>query len=212
MVIHYVWIGGKPIPPKYINNYKICVSLNPTSQFKLWGDYECNTLLHEYNLLEYANSISFISKCNLLKYLILGKLGGIYTDFDIKWKISFNKILLQHGFPQSDLLLTIVGNSPFFINNQRIFLLDDPFIASKPNMLNQCVGYCLKRTKFKIDGDLYLNKGIKDLIPIEPVGPFGLTEWVYKNNINVSVFPQDSLLDNDGFYGNHEQKSSWKSA
>jgi hypothetical protein len=98
-----------------------------------------------------------------------------------------------------------------FINNNLVDLLDDPFIVSKPNILGACINYCKNRNKLKYDGDFFIkNKQLK-IHDLEPIGPFGLTEWIYFNNIKFSSFHQSMLLDKNGYFGKHEQKTIWKS-
>jgi hypothetical protein len=88
--------------------------------------------------------------------------------------------------------------------------MDDPFIIAKPNIMGRCVGYCKNRTNLKYDGELYEKKGEKKIHASEPFGPFGLTEWLQHDKINFSYFPQETLLDHDGFFGAHQQKGNWK--
>ena len=93
MNIHFIWIGGQQIPPKYIKNFNTCQQLNPQFLCRIWNTDQCIALLEMYGLVEYWSGLSFICKCNLLKYLILDKFGGIYSDLDITWKVPFKKIL-----------------------------------------------------------------------------------------------------------------------
>jgi hypothetical protein len=58
--------------------------------------------------------------------------------------------------------------------------------------------------------ELYKKTGRLETHRLEPFGPFGLTEWVKANNINFTHFPQETLLDHNGFLGVHHQKSTWK--
>jgi hypothetical protein len=211
MKVHYIWIGTEEIPFKYLDNFKKCTSLNPIFSFQIWKNHDCINILDEYGLSNYWLELTFICKCNLLKYLILHKFGGIYTDFDITWKISFTKILNDFNFGYNDLILTVLDNNPININNNLVDLLDDPFIVSKPNILGACINYCKNRNKLKYDGDFFIkNKQLK-IHDLEPIGPFGLTEWIYFNNIKFSSFHQSMLLDKNGYFGKHEQKTIWKS-
>jgi hypothetical protein len=199
MDIHYIWIGGE-IPANYIKNFQKCTRLNPSFNFKIWRNEDCLALIEEYGLAEVFTPLSFICKCNLIKYIVLHKFGGIYTDFDIEWKVPFFKIMNDFNFPNVDLILTQTSDP----------LFDDPFIISKPNIFGSCISYCKNRTNLKIDGELYKRTGeIKNYV-LEPFGPFGLTEWLQNRKIIFSYFPQETMLDNNGFFGNHYQKSDWK--
>ena len=84
MLVHYLWIGSDKVPYSYFNNINQCIKINPGFDFNVWDDQKCLDLLKEYEMVDYWNSLpTFISKCCMIRYLILDKFGGIYTDFDI---------------------------------------------------------------------------------------------------------------------------------
>jgi hypothetical protein len=195
--VHYIWIGGSEIPSPYLTNYERCLQLNSSFDFKIWRNEECLQLVEEYGLMEIFSSLSFICKYNLIKYLVLHKFGGIYTDFDIDWKVSFDEI--KDKYPNVDIILTHTLTP----------IIDDPFIISKPNIFGSLINYCKNRTELKHDGELYIETGKIEIHKSEPFGPFGLTEWI--KNMNYISFPQQSLLDGNGKYGIHFQKNNWKS-
>lgn len=209
MKVHFIWIGENEIPPIYINNYNKCFRLNYGYSFLIWKNNDCISLLKEYNLFDYWVGLSFICKCNLLKYLILDKFGGIYTDFDIDWKIPFNKIINDFGFPYKDIIITSIPRSYLTKNNQLTSLIDDPFIISKPGIFKSCIDYCINRTDLKKDGEYYFETGELRTHKLEPIGPFGLTEWLNQNDINYTHFSQETLLDHKGYFGSHAQKMTW---
>ena len=200
MDVNYIWIGGE-VPLHYMNNYNKCFKLNPQFSFNIWRNEDCLKLVSEFGLIEMFNSISFICKCNLLKYIVLHKFGGIYTDFDITWKQPFLKIMNDFNYPNVDIVLTSTNENT---------LMDDPFIISKPNIFGSCISYCRNRTQLKYDGEIYKKTGQLKTHELEPFGPFGLTEWLEHDKINYSYFSQQTLLDNKGFFGVHQQKSTWK--
>ena len=104
-MVHTIWLGSD-IPVRYHNNIKIHQQLNPGFNFMHWSDNDIIQLLDEYNLKNTYHSLSFMSKFNLAKYILLDKFGGIFTDLDIKWKKSFNQIMNDYNFNQVDLILT----------------------------------------------------------------------------------------------------------
>lgn len=201
MIVHTIWLGSD-IPVRYQVNIKTHQQLNPGFHFIHWSDNDVIKLLTEYNLIDLYNTLSFISKFNLAKYIVLDKFGGVFTDLDIKWKKPFTQIMNDYNFNQVDLILTHSAYPNFYINNELTVLLDDPFIISKQGILNRCIDYRLNRV-LRIDPTT--NKTHK----AEPIGPFLLTEWVYNNKIKVSVFNQENYLDWNGYYGNHEQLGLW---
>ena len=209
MLIHYIWIGSNSIPQEYLFNLEKCKQLNPHCEFKIWKDKDCLQLL--INDYEYWSSLpTLISKCGYLKYLILDKFGGIYSDFDIEWKVPFDAILKENK-TDNKLLLTFNPFASTIIDNKNIYLLDDPFIYSEPSVLGDCIQYCKSRTELKNDGDWYLKTGELRQHPLEPIGPFGLTEWVYYNDIDIDFFSQVGFIDQfQGKYGIHKQQTNWK--
>lgn len=202
-MIHTIWLGTD-IPVRYQQNINILRKLNPNYPHIHWQDRDLPKILKEYDIEEVHNSVNFISKFNLIKYTILDKYGGIYTDLDIKWKKSFDQIMYDHNFNTNniDIILTHSAYSNFYIDDKHYNLLDDPFIISKKGIMKDCIEYRNKRT-LRIDPDT------NQVHKAEPIGPFLLSEWAYKNNIRMSVFNQDRYLDGNGYYGNHEQLGLW---
>ena len=210
MNIHFIWIGGQQVPLKYINNFNTCQKLNPEFSCILWNNDQCLELLKENNLLEYWSTLSFICKCNLLKYLILDKFGGIYSDLDIIWKIPFVKILNNLGFNYFNAIFTVLNNNPINIRGTFFNLIDDPFIMCQKGILGKYIDYCKVRTNLKYDGDLYNTSGQLKIHKLEPVGPFSLTEWLYtESNIKFNLMDQSDLLNGRCLYGYHEQNTKW---
>jgi len=209
MFIHYIWIGEESIPPLYLLNAQKCAKLNYGYSFLIWRNIDCISLLKEYNLFDYWTTLSFVCQCNLLKYLVLDKFGGIYTDFDISWKIPFDKIINDFGFPHKDIILTSIPRS-YLTQDNVVPLIDDPFIISKPGLFKSCIDYCMSRTNLKNDGEYYFETGKLKTHKLEPIGPFGLTEWLNQQQINYVHFSQETLLDHNGYFGSHAQKMNWK--
>ena len=196
--VHYIWIGGSEIPSLYLANYQRCIQLNPSCNFLVWKNDECMKLVEEYGLMDVFTPLTFICKFNLIKYIVLHKFGGIYTDFDIEWKVPFGEIANKYNFPNVDIVLSSTLTP----------IIDDPFIITKPNIFGGLINYCKNRTELKYDGELYMETGKLEIHKSEPFGPFGLTEWI--KNMKYTSFPQQSLLDSNGRYGIHSQKSGWK--
>jgi hypothetical protein len=207
--LHFIWIGNRDIPNEYLNNYRHSIHLNYDYVHKLWDNKTTELLLNEYNLMQYFAELSFICKCNLLKYLILHKEGGAYSDLDIKWNRPIRKLL--NDFPPGiDILASIQTTGGMTIGDSLVSIVDDPFLVVKPNLMGQCISFCQNRTILMDDGDLYATKGVRQTHKLEPVGPFGLTEWITATKQNIAVFPQKDLLDHTGWYGVHAQKMNWK--
>jgi hypothetical protein len=210
LIVHYVWLGKNEVPQEYLKNFNSSLHINYEFYHKIWNDNNAEELLRKYNVLDYSSTLSFISKYNLIKYLILHEQGGIYSDFDIKWKVPFTKILQQYNFNQIDFLTTIQTTGMMHVEGIQVPILDDPFFVSKKNILGSCVTFCRSRTELIFDGELYNEKGILKHHSSEPIGPFGLTQWAAKTKQKFGFFTQKEYLDEKGWYGIHAQKMTWK--
>jgi hypothetical protein len=210
LIVHYVWLGENNIPEEYIDNFNKSLELNYEYFHKIWTDKEVKVLLENYRLQEYGDTLSFIAKYNLCKYLILHEEGGIYSDFDIKWKVPFRKILQQYNFNLIDFVTTVQTTGMMYVENIQVPILDDPFIISKKNIFRNCIDFCKSRTKLLYDGELYNDKKELKYHSSEPIGPFGLTEWALTTKQRFGHLTQKDYLDERGWYGIHAQKMTWK--
>lgn len=201
-MIHTIWLGSD-IPVRYQENINTLRRLNPHYQHIHWQDRDSEKLLSEYNLIEEYNSLNFISKFNLVKYIVLDKFGGIYTDLDIKWKKPFDQIMADQNYGNSiDIILSHSMYPNFYIDDKPYHLLDDPFIIARQGIMKNCIEYRKKRI-------LRIDPETNTIHKAEPIGPFLLSEWIYKNKIKIGVFNQERYLDGNGYYGNHEQLGLW---
>ena len=169
-----------------------------------WLDRDIERLFEKYGVRDLAANITFISKCNLAKYVVLAEYGGIISDLDIKWKRSFTQIQLDVNFPSVDLVVTYPAIKEFYIAEKEVLVFDDPFIISKPNLFKNCIDFRKKRPILRLD----VETGQQH--KVEPIGPFLLTEWIYSEQINIGYFSQVGYLDGNGYYGDHEQLGLWK--
>ena len=211
MLVHFIWLGGKEIPLEYISNYNRCVSLNPNLKFKIWRDEDCLKLLEEHNEIEYWSKLTFICKYNFLKYLILGEFGGFYSDLDIYWNKSFYEIL-QLTNPNTEILATVNNLALMQMDGNRVDMIDDPFLYTKPGIFKKCLEYCKNRPKedLECDGEHYLKTQEYIIAKWEPIGPFGMTKWIKRNNISCDFFYQHGNLDMiHGKFGFHKQINTW---
>ena len=211
MIVHYIWIVGE-IPHKYKKNIDICYKLNPKHHYMIWLERDVDRMMkNEPSEIQelYFNPKNLINKYNTAKYTILKNYGGVYTDLDIEWKIPFNRIEQENGFPiYVDLVTTHSAYPEFMIKGQLMKVLDDPFMIAKQGIFQDCLEYRKERIgKERTD----VTKP-DSILPheIEPIGPFLLTEWVYNKNIKASIINQKGYLDWSGHYGIHEQFGNWK--
>lgn len=91
-IIHYCWLGGKPLPRKHQKYIKSWKKHMPDYQIKCWNeenfDIKSNKFIHQaYNSGKYAFVADYI------RLYALYTEGGIYLDTDVKVLKSFNPYL-----------------------------------------------------------------------------------------------------------------------
>ena len=61
-LVHYIWVGNKKIPEKFMDNFNRTKQMNPDYEFKIWTDldFESNkfyseaSLFHKLQLARYT--------------------------------------------------------------------------------------------------------------------------------------------------------------
>lgn len=120
-VIHYVWVGGKPLPPfqkkciaswqKYLSDYEI----------KEWNENNFDISANRYCREAYeAGKYAFVS--DYIRIAVLYRYGGIYMDTDVEVIQPFSHEFLEceafGGYETPETISTgIIGSMP----NQRMF-------------------------------------------------------------------------------------------
>ena len=115
-IIHLIWLGPKPIPKmnqKCIQSWK---DLHPTWQIKLWTDKDLANF--DFLLLPKIKECrNYGLKSDLLRYELLYKYGGIYTDVDFFCKKPFDVLCERHSFfmgsfTHDTIMNSIMGAAP----------------------------------------------------------------------------------------------------
>lgn len=215
-IINYIWLGESEISKHYFENVNTCYRLNPKYQINIWRDTDCIKLINKYNLNSEYSVLSGIQRYNFIKYLIMHDTGGVYTDFDIKWKVSFDVLMnLPHRYHGDFWPLNVehsIDNNlyfPFYIKSD-VTIADDPFFICMPGIMLQCLLYCKTRKKYNYDIELFYKTGIKQIHQSEPYGPYGLTEWLQKFDIKFNLFFSEEVIERNSVYANHENGQSWR--
>ena len=215
-IINYIWHGPSYISRKYLDNVKQCSVLNPSYQINIWKETECNVIVDKYNFSSLYKSLSGIKRYNFIKYLIMHDTGGVYTDFDIKWKRSFDFLMNlpkryeSNEWPQNVKYKT---NSKLYFPcyvKQDVTLADDPFFICQPGIMLECINYCTTRPKYKHDLEHFYTTGKYKIHDSEPYGPYGLTEWLQQNNIQFNMFFSEEVIERNSLYAEHYNGQTWK--
>lgn len=96
-IIHYIWLGGNPIPPaiqKCIDSWK---TVMPDFKLMLWDDEAIKEI--DMPFVKEALSVKkWAFASDVIRLWALAKYGGIYLDTDVKVLKSFEPLLSDHAF------------------------------------------------------------------------------------------------------------------
>jgi mannosyltransferase OCH1-like enzyme len=93
-IIHYVWVGGKPLTPLAQACIASWKKYLPDYQFKLWNEANSPMNHHYVKAMYQKQKWAFVA--DYIRFAALQKEGGIYLDTDTEVLKSFDS-LLNHG-------------------------------------------------------------------------------------------------------------------
>lgn len=115
-IIHYIWLGGNPLPKIAEKCIKSWQKFCPDYEIKRWDESNVNIEFNEYCKQAYeAKKYAFVS--DVLRFDILKKEGGIYLDIDVELLKSLDDLLshkLITGFENDSYIAPglILGAEP----------------------------------------------------------------------------------------------------
>ncbi|MBU0763931.1 MAG: hypothetical protein KJ607_03750 [Bacteroidetes bacterium] len=83
-IIHQTW-KSENVPVRWRKFVSKCQKLNPEWEYRLWTDHANNDFVekefpHFYNI--YSGFTKNIMRADVVRYLIMNKIGGVYLDLD----------------------------------------------------------------------------------------------------------------------------------
>lgn len=96
-IIHYIWLGGNPVPPAIqacIDSWK---RVMPDFKLMLWDD----EAIKEIDMLFVKEALSvkkWAFASDVIRLWAIAKYGGIYLDTDVKVLKSFEPLVSEHAF------------------------------------------------------------------------------------------------------------------
>lgn len=203
MIVHFIWVGDLKIPQPFLSNLREFKDLNPSEEILEWDDNHLVPLIKSYGRQDLYNKSSIFHKLQIARYTVLDYYGGIYTDYDVKWKVPVNDSIGERI--KKDLIL-IKRKSLYFYKKQESVikkdLLDDYVIFAKPGITNKFLDYSLSRMN---DGSR-----IKEC-QTEPFSVYSLTEWVHDSSLDFGYFDHHEIYDSgECKLAYHDNKKTWE--
>jgi len=177
-IIHQTW-KTKEIPSKWLDFVRIVKEMNPDWEYRLWSDEENDAFVRsEYpEFYDIFNGFSRnIMRADVIRYLIMHKIGGVYLDLDYE-------VLKPFDFGDYELVLPLNRSIQ---NNDDFDGLGNAIFASIPgHKFWKDVIYDLQNNPPNI-------ANYEEVI--EATGPGLLTRIYYENDYDNKVYLPEKML------------------
>jgi len=196
-ILHFVWVGGKPLPEKTCSYLKSWSEHNPDYLIVRWDenniDFSHHYLRNAYKYKKWAN----IS--NLVRLLAVYKFGGIYLDTDIKVLRSLDPLLANDcffGFQLKELCDCCVNNAVFGAQKQHWFVkkISEKLLADFDGTEESHLSSPVLTTQLLLSEGLksYSDKGVKikdiTIYSVETFNPFSWKEKFHPSQITPDTY------------------------
>lgn len=208
-IIHQTWKSNK-IPRKWKLYVEKAKSLNPDWEYKLWTDSDNEDFVFQEFPELYKTYIGLamnIMRADVIRYLIMFKIGGVYIDLDYEALHPFN-------FKQHSVVLPLNRSKDF---------------GDERDSLGNCIMASIPQHKYWNDVIQHIQRNppvVKDYTDVgSATGPMLLTKIYYNGSYNDIWTPKrilfhppapnnksdyKSILNNGQSLGIHHGWGSWK--
>lgn len=135
-IIHFVWLGGKPLPDKfrkYIDGWK---SLMPDYEFMEWNENNFDLSVCQYAEEAYSHQ-KYAFASDFIRISVLKRYGGIYLDTDVEVLKPFDGLLKNEFFlgfeNEAHVGSAVIGSVPDhpLVTALYAFYIATPFVNGK---------------------------------------------------------------------------------
>lgn len=199
--IHHIWLQSG-VPEKYQENYDKWGKALPEWEHKVWDEESLLDLCTDEQVDQYIKVETLINRVNYLKYILMYNEGGIYADLDsypnkdiyeffvqdkiedidlgskLSIRYPFNLPIPKKPFGDYHIIIPARKTMFFYPNGDKPLLLDNPIMMSiaGDRFWIDLIEWCEQRTNLK-DGSM----AGTEFLPHEPYGPYGMTDFLFKN-------------------------------
>lgn len=132
-IVHVTYKSREELPPEWQQSIEEWEKVHPDWELRFWSDNDIYEFVHnEYPELEalHKSYKYMIQRVDSVRYMILNKFGGVYSDMDIFPATTLDKLLQQWEDAGKDVLLAETSNLG----------VTNAFMASAPqSRFMQCV-------------------------------------------------------------------------
>jgi len=192
-LLHQIWLGGKPPPPRWAAFSKRLRAMHPGWKYRLWTEASSAALLSDDETgagRHFARWENFGFRSDLLRLLILYRCGGIYLDTDCEPLRPLGPLLAGRTAFVGNTFQPQPIREVFIENAVMAFAPAHPFVrAALARIADSCAGI----------SDTEFSEGRPDVLFL--TGPAFLSGLLRDYRQTTESFPRDvSLLPGTAFY------------
>lgn len=182
-IIHQIWAGKyEPLPDYFRDLGDGWKKLHPDFSYRFWNENSMNHFISEHfpDLFEIYESYPFdIQRWDVIRYLILYKLGGVYIDFDYECLQSIAPLI---SGKYCCFAMEPEEHAEIF---QKKMIFNNALMASVPNhpFMKKVIDTCFSK-QYLQDCDL---KDKFELV-LQTTGPWMLADMFEKNPCKDDVY------------------------
>lgn len=194
--IHYIWIGGKPLPDEFRKNIETWKKYNPDYEIIRWDESNYDINVNNYTRQAYASgSWGFVP--NYMRLDILYRHGGIYLDTDVEAIANFDRLLNDDMFMcmgcadrvNNGCGFGTVAKNPLILKMMTAFESEEFMKKGKPSK-KPCHTFlhpALREYGFEIENKYQKINGVV-LYPAEVMSPLrieGVDDWISEKTVSI---------------------------
>lgn len=214
-IIHQVWENGRnTIPSTQLDMAETWKKKHPDWQYEYWDKERMEVFIHEYypHLLDLYFRYKYdVQRWDVIRYLILFKIGGVYVDFDYECIEPIDRYLSDK---RCCFALDPDEHAKLF---NREYIVTNAFMASEPN--HPFIREVIENLETYKDSS---DEGIFENV-LNTTGPYYITalyeKWTDKADITlvpaniVSPLSKNEIADYvNGFIGDEDIEEKLKDA
>ena len=188
-IIHQIWSSKRiPLPSVFCELAETWKEKHPDWQYILWDDLMMEDFMKNNfpQYMEMYNHFLYdIQRWDVIRYLILYKMGGMYVDFDMECLENIEPLLKGSCCFGTDIAENIVYAS--LIQGE---YLNNTFMATIPehSFFKEIIEHVFDKSQYSLPEDTY-----KLLYVLQTSGSIMLSNLNYTCNMEVHVIPSQYI-------------------
>ena len=207
-VIHYIWLGGNPLPPMVLKCMETWKKFCPDWEIKRWDESNLDIDINPYCRQAYdAKKYAFAS--DVLRFKVLKDNGGVYLDVDVELLKPLDDLLEQTAFAGFEMGSVLCVNPGLVFGSEKDGKIVSEVVANyeNDNFLKSDGAFNYETVCEKVTRHLVAQYGLKVENYFQQFPDITIYPTEYFCPLNSSTKNCDYLTDNT--YSKHLYLASW---